>query len=295
MNFFRIAEDNYNLQANLFSASIHLALFIFMIFTIQWNVKTPYYAEVELWDTVPTKTIKSSPAEKPKPKPKKIVTTPPPPKKAEPANVKKEADIKLKKKKEAEKKAAELKKQKQIEELQKKIQEEEKLKQLQKELLEQEKIKQVQNQIQEEEKLKQLQQKLDEEKKLEQIQRELRDKDLSKKDRIAVESDKDVLGGMDSSELAKYKTLIQQKIHQNVNRQLCGLDLDVELIFKISLMPTGDLLGDIKMLKSSAIPSCDQAVERAILQSQPLPLPKDGRLFDKLKNLELKFQPNAIQ
>lgn len=269
MNFFRIAEDNYNLQANLFSASIHLALFIFMIFTIQWNVKTPYYAEVELWDTVPTKTIKSPPAEKPKPKPKKIVTTPPPEKKAEPAKVDKEADIKLKKKKQAEKKAAELKKQKQIEELQKKIQEEEKL--------------------------KQLQQKLDEEKKLEQIQRELRDRDLSKKDRIAVESDKDILGGMDSSELAKYKTLIQQKIHQNVNRQLCGLDLDVELIFKISLMPTGDLLGDVKMLKSSSIPSCDEAVERAILQSQPLPLPKDGRLFDKLKNLELKFQPNAIQ
>jgi hypothetical protein len=99
---------------------------------------------------------------------------------------------------------------------------------------------------------------------------------------------------LDIEELKKYKTFIQHKIRQNVNRQLCGLNPEIELIYAISLMPTGDLLGDVRVLKSSSIPSCDEAVERAILQSQPLPLPKDGRLFVKLKNLELKFQPNAL-
>ena len=87
--------------------------------------------------------------------------------------------------------------------------------------------------------------------------------------------------------------MIQQKIYQNVNKQLCGLDL-VELEFEIQLMPTGELLGEPKLMQSSKIESCDQALERAILQSQPLPVPKDAKLFSKLKNLKLKFSPNAF-
>ena len=101
-----------------------------------------------------------------------------------------------------------------------------------------------------------------------------------------------MVAGSNSGELEKYKALIQQKIYQNVNKQLCGLD-PVELTFEITLMPTGDLIGDAKMIKSSKIESCDLAVERAILQAQPLPLPKDNRLFSKLKKLKLKFQPNG--
>ena len=86
--------------------------------------------------------------------------------------------------------------------------------------------------------------------------------------------------------------MIQQKIYQNVNKQLCGLD-PVELVFEIQLMPTGELLGEPKILKSSKIESCDEALGRAILQSQPLPVPKDAHLFSKLKKLKLMFQPNA--
>ena len=47
-------ENNYELQANLFSFVIHLTLFIFMIFTIQWKSNIPYFAEVDLWDAIPT-------------------------------------------------------------------------------------------------------------------------------------------------------------------------------------------------------------------------------------------------
>ena len=297
MFFLSRLENNFNTQANLFTVLVHLGLFIFMIFSIQWKMQVPYYAEVELWDTVPTQT-KPAPIVK-KPEPKKIKKPAPPPEiKKEPIKADRDAEIQLRKKKEAEqkkKKAAELKKQKEIEALQKKLQEQEKLEQLQKQLLEQEKLKQVQEKLQEQEKLEQLQKQLLEQEKIAQIQKELREKDLSEKPRVALESDQDILGGTDSSELAKYKTLIQQKIHQNVNRQLCGLEPDTTLVFKISLMPTGYLLTDSKMVQSSNLPSCDEAVERAILQSQPLPLPSDSRLFSKLKDLELKFQPNAIQ
>ena len=271
-------ENNDNLQANLFTLVIHLALFIFMIFSVNWNVKAPYYAEIELWDAVPTQTKPKPQIKKTKPKIKKTA----PSEDLKKAQQKKDADIQLKKKKAAElkkKKAAELKKKKEINRLQKQLLEEEKLEKIQKQLLEEEKLEKIQNDILAQEKL-------------ERLQEDLRDKDLAKDTRIAIEGQEDLVAGSNSGELEKYKALIQQKIYQNVNKQLCGLD-PVELTFEITLMPTGDLIGDAKMIKSSKIESCDLAVERAILQAQPLPLPKDNRLFSQLKKLKLKFQPNG--
>ena len=268
-------ENNDNLQANLFTLVIHLALFIFMIFSVNWQPKTPYYAEVELWDAIPTQI-------KPKPLIKKTtprVEKPQPSESKKIAEAKRDADIQLKKKKAAElkkKKAAELKK---LDQLKKKALEEEKLTELQKRLLEDERIEEVQKKILEQDDL-------------ERIQEELRNKDLAKETRIAIEGTEDLVAGSNSGELEKYKALIQQKIYQNVNKQLCGLD-PVELTFEIVLMPTGDLIGNAKMIKSSKIESCDQAVERAILQAQPLPMPQDNRLFSQLKKLKLKFQPNG--
>ena len=281
-------ENNDNLQANLFTLVIHLALFIFMIFSVNWQPKTPYYAEVELWDAIPTQI-------KPKPLIKKTtprVEKPQPSESKKIAEAKRDADIQLKKKKAAElkkKKAAELKK---LDQLKKKALEEEKLDQLKKKALEEEKLTELQKRLLEDERVEEVQKKLLEQDDLERIQEELRNKDLAKETRIAIEGTEDLVAGSNSGELEKYKALIQQKIYQNVNKQLCGLD-PVELTFEIVLMPTGDLIGNAKMLKSSKIESCDQAVERAILQAQPLPMPQDNRLFSQLKKLKLKFQPNG--
>jgi colicin import membrane protein len=281
-------ENNDNLQANLFTLVIHLALFIFMIFSVNWQPKTPYYAEVELWDAIPTQI-------KPKPLIKKTtprVEKPQPSESKKIAEAKRDADIQLKKKKAAElkkKKAAELEK---LDQLKKKALEEEKLDQLKKKALEEEKLTELQKRLLEDERVEEVQKKLLEQDDLERIQEELRNKDLAKETRIAIEGTEDLVAGSNSGELEKYKALIQQKIYQNVNKQLCGLD-PVELTFEIVLMPTGDLIGNAKMIKSSKIESCDQAVERAILQAQPLPMPQDNRLFSQLKKLKLKFQPNG--
>ena len=281
-------ENNDNLQANLFTLVIHLALFIFMIFSVNWQPKTPYYAEVELWDAIPTQI-------KPKPLIKKTtprVEKPQPSESKKIAEAKRDADIQLKKKKAAElkkKKAAELKK---LDQLKKRALEEEKLDQLKKKALEEEKLTELQKRLLEDERVEEVQKKLLEQDDLERIQEELRNKDLAKETRIAIEGTEDLVAGSNSGELEKYKALIQQKIYQNVNKQLCGLD-PVELTFEIVLMPTGDLIGNAKMIKSSKIESCDQAVERAILQAQPLPMPQDNRLFSQLKKLKLKFQPNG--
>ena len=284
-------ENNDNLQANLFTLVIHLALFIFMIFSVNWQPKTPYYAEVELWDAIPTQI-------KPKPLIKKTIPKVEKPQSSESkkiAEAKRDADIQLKKKKAAElekKKAAELEKKKAAELEKKKAAELEKLDQLKKKALEEEKLTELQKRLLEDERVEEVQKKLLEQDDLERIQEELRNKDLAKETRIAIEGTEDLVAGSNSGELEKYKALIQQKIYQNVNKQLCGLD-PVELTFEIVLMPTGDLIGNAKMIKSSKIESCDQAVERAILQAQPLPMPQDNRLFSQLKKLKLKFQPNG--
>ena len=277
-NVWSILENDYNLQANLFSFLIHFLLFIFMIFSIQWQTKIPNYAEVELWDAVPTqmknKQIKKEPKKIKKAKIIPSVTD------SQQLKIKEEAEIKLKKKRAAEKKA--LAKKKKMREIKK----------LQAKLLKQEEIEKLQDKVLEQEKLDQIKEKLFEQEQVERLQEALRDEELLKKPRLAIEADKDLLAGVNSGELDRFKALIQQKIQQNVNNQLCGLDR-IELEFQISLMPTGDLLGEPKMIQSSNIASCDAAVERAILQSQPLPIPKDNKLFKRLKDLKLKFHPNG--
>jgi len=277
-NLWTIIESDDNLQANLFSFLIHFALFIFMIFSIQWQTKIPNFAEVELWDAVPTQIKNKQLQTKPlkNKKIKKIKVTPPKIDKQQ-LKLNKEAEIKLKKKKN---KALERKK---------KLKE---IKKLQAKLLKQEEIEKLQDKVLEQEKLDKIKDKLLEQERIEKLQDSLRDEELKKKPTIAIEADKEVLAGVSSGELDRFKALIQQKIQQNVNNQLCGLDR-VELEFEISLMPTGDLLGEPKMTQSSKIASCDAAVERAILQSQPLPLPKDKKLFKRLKDLKLKFHPNG--
>ena len=61
-----------------------------------------------------------------------------------------------------------------------------------------------------------------------------------------------------------------------------------EAIFYVTLLPTGEVL-TIKKQKSSGHPGYDDAVERAIMKSSPLPLPDDRSLFQR--QLELKFRP----
>ena len=264
-------QDNYELQANLFSFVIHFGLFIFMLVSIQWQMKDVYYSEVELWDAMPMQ-VKSQPVTNKKKSADIKKLTPKAIEKQKQLKINEDAEIKLKKKRKAEKKA--------------------KIKKIQKQALKQEKIEQLQKKLLEQEKIEQLQKKLLEQEKIDTLKESILDQDVKKNARIAVEADQELFAGSNTGELNKFKAMIQQKIYQNVNKQLCGLDL-VELEFEIQLMPTGELLGEPKLMQSSKIESCDQALERAILQSQPLPVPKDAKLFSKLKNLKLKFSPNA--
>jgi len=89
----------------------------------------------------------------------------------------------------------------------------------------------------------------------------------------------------------EFKAKIQAKIRSNVNKTLCG-NANPELKFEIGLIPTGELSGAPRLVKSSGNAACDDAVERAIRMSEPLPLPQDASLFSQFRNLKLTFRPN---
>ena len=61
-----------------------------------------------------------------------------------------------------------------------------------------------------------------------------------------------------------------------------------EAIFDVVQLPTGEVL-TVKLRKSSGHAGYDEAVERAVLKSSPLPKPDKSDLFQRA--LELKFRP----
>ena len=88
----------------------------------------------------------------------------------------------------------------------------------------------------------------------------------------------------------EYKAKIQSKIRRNVV-QPPNVSEDARAEFLVTLLPGGDVL-TAKLMKSSGNKAYDDAVERAILKSSPLPLPPDVQLFNRFRELDLTFKPD---
>ena len=61
-----------------------------------------------------------------------------------------------------------------------------------------------------------------------------------------------------------------------------------EAVFELDQLPSGEVLA-VKLKRSSGNQGLDQAIERAILKSSPLPKPDDPALFQR--TLEIKYKP----
>ena len=88
----------------------------------------------------------------------------------------------------------------------------------------------------------------------------------------------------------EYKAKIQNKIHNNIVVNLSEVPDDARAEFSVTVLPGGSVLPP-RLLKSSGNAAYDDAVERAILKSQPLPLPPDAALASRFRELKLGFQP----
>lgn len=87
--------------------------------------------------------------------------------------------------------------------------------------------------------------------------------------------------------LATWVDKIRAKIRGNI-RLPGDMSGNPEAIFDVTQLPTGEVLS-IRLRKSSGHKGYDDAVERAILKSSPLPKPDQPNLFER--QLELRFRP----
>ena len=86
-----------------------------------------------------------------------------------------------------------------------------------------------------------------------------------------------------------YTARIVTKIRRNIVMPP-NVANDALAIFSVTLLPGGSVLS-ARLNQSSGNAAYDNAVERAILKSQPLPLPPDPNMFDRFRELKLKFKP----
>jgi colicin import membrane protein len=119
------------------------------------------------------------------------------------------------------------------------------------------------------------------------VQDELAREQTAFRDRQMKEQAAREQAGARSRAIAGWTDKIRAKIKGNI---LLPPDLtgNPEAIFDVAQLPTGEVLS-VRLRKSSGHRGYDDAVERAILKSSPLPKPDQPNLFER--QLELRFRP----
>jgi colicin import membrane protein len=252
-------ENSQAFKAGVLALVVHLMFFLILVVSFDWKSEAPLQVtEVELWDSLPTPQVTPPPPapEPPKVEPKVEPTPEPPPPLPEP-----KAEIVVKEKPKPEPKPKPEKKKEEPPKpdpaIKKKAEEkkrQEELRKLQEEMLKDDLAQDALN---------------------EEAQR----LEAARNARASAAS---------SGVVDEYRARIKNKIYSWMNRQSCGNAVPE---YSISVMPTGQVAGMPKLVKSSGIPACDDAALRAIMQAQPLPLPPDPELFANFRDLRIPFKP----
>lgn len=264
----RQRENSVMWQAGVLSLLVHGLFFVVLVMTFSLkSIQPMQVAEVELWDSVPAPRA-LPPPEPPRPEPK-IERVPEP----EPPPPEPKAEIQVKPKPPAKPKLEPKPEPKPKEEKPKPD---------------------PKAQARKEEE----QRRLEEKRKIEEIKRAvLQDADPSQDLDREAKQVSSAAKNAQASALAASGALdgdiakLAAKIHRFMNSQVCGSGKPM-IEVGIALMPTGEVIGDPRLKKSSGIPACDDAVVRAILQAQPLPVPREPERFAPFRDLSLKFWPN---
>lgn len=244
------------------AALMHLVLFAFLWFGIQWQSKQTNFEEVEVWDLTSRQAAPLPTPEVPQDEPEKVEV----PKVVEPEVEKEDPEIAL----ELERKRLAAEKKRIADEEAKR----EKEKEREKEKLAAEKLK------------KEKQEKEDEKKRLAK-EKALRDK-MFEEDMKRLNSQVTKTGSGGVGDALKstgnnrgdpsYASLIRSKIESNNKTYVIKDNItdNPAVRFEINLFPDGTLRGPLKMIESSGIPAFDRAIAAAIEASVPFPKNKSG-------------------
>lgn len=89
--------------------------------------------------------------------------------------------------------------------------------------------------------------------------------------------------------LAEYAAKIRAKVRGNIG-PLPPIQGNPEAVFEVTQLPTGEILPPVKLKRSSGNSNLDALIERAILKSSPLPKPADPALFQRV--LDIRYKPH---
>lgn len=241
--------------AAILAISVHVAFVLFLVFSVNWQNRRPEPVTAELYvpPAVPTAEPAKPPPEPPKPEPPKPEPPKPPVETPKaPQTEQPKPDIALKEKQERMKKeqAERDRKEKEKQDAEKKLQD--------KRLAEAR-----ERQAREAQALQA------------QAERERQTQQKAAADAARAKADAD------------YIRRVQAKIRGNV---VVPPDMqgDPEAVFDVVQLPTGEII-DVQLSKSSGVRAYDEAVQRAIIKSSPLPRPDTPEMFRR--TLTLKFRP----
>ena len=291
--------------SGVLAVAVHVLFIVMLVFGIRWQQRLPEPVVAELWREIPppkpepiARTAEPTPpppAPRPEPKP------PEPPKPAPVPAAPSKAEIELKEKR------LKLREQKVAEEERR----QEELRN-QAEARKEAEARRREEQLRQEELKKQEEaRRREEDKRMEEARRaeELRMEKEADARRVAIldeqqklarevkvraeeETRKRALAEAAAAQLRAlegYKRRISQKIRSRVVLPP-GINGNPEAVYSVTLLPGGEVL-DVKLIKSSGMPAYDAAVERAIHAADPLPVPSDPDLFQKLREANYKFRP----
>ena len=272
------ANDQTDMTALLLAAVVHILLVGALFFSVQWRSQAPTAVAVEVWRSgpapLPAPIIKPEPLPEPPPPPPppKVEAKPEPkplPPKVETPPVKPDIVVKEEKKKKEEPKKPEPKPPVEVKK------EEPKKPEPKKEEPKPER-RNFDDDIQSE--LKRMQQQ-----KAIHDQRARADAELRQLGQAQAEQAASALQrGLDD-----YTGKIRGKIKGNIVLPP-GIKGNPEGIFDVTQLPTGEII-NVKISKSTGNRALDEAIERAIRKSDPLPLPDQPSLFKR--ELKLKYRP----
>lgn len=270
-------DEPGKIVSGVMAVVVHVAFFVLLVFGVSWQHREAPTVMVELWSSLPSP-VK---APEPEPEPKPVVKPPPP---VEPKPVQKlvpkpepkpepkpivKPDIALEKEKlekarrerEEREKKAEAKKREEIAKAEARKKEEA-----------------------EKQRLASLEK--------ERLAKEAERTRVEKEQQQAIARLQQQQAAAQAREIDLYRARISEKIRRYVNKEPCAPLGNPEIIFEAVLLPDGNTLDSPRVVRSSGNAACDQAVLRAVLRAQPLPLPPDPALFPKFRELNLQFRPN---
>lgn len=298
---YRVPHEGKSIRSLTMAIAMHAGLLFFLWIGVRWQNTEPVAVEAEVWDMTAQQAAPPLEAETPpEPTPDEPdlapppETAPPPPVAAPPAPDPEIALEKRRAEERAERRAEEKRQAKLREEEEER---EEKARKLAEKKLAEKKAKELaEKKARDEEKeAKRVadEKTRDEKKQAEKLAKAKADAEQKKLDKLREAEMKRMAGVLGATGVgarsaapkidAGYQAAIRAKVQGFVSYS--GAKQDVEAIFRVTQLPTGEIMS-VRKIKASGNPAYDSAVENAITRASPLPKKKDGTVD---RELELVF------